>query len=75
MKSYLDELQESAEQELLYLLRHKDVQNFTLEITVDAGQWHIKICEHDSGHCGDGSGANFGQAWHDIVDPKIAVTR
>ena len=66
MKSYLDEFQESAEQELLELVRHEDAQNFTLEISVDAGRWHVKINDHDSGQDGDGSGVNFGQAWHDI---------
>jgi hypothetical protein len=60
-----------AEQHLLELVRHEDTQNFTIEISVDNEQWHVKITDHDSGIYADGSGPSFAQAWYDVVDPRL----
>jgi hypothetical protein len=68
---YFEELQKDAEKALLELVRHKDAKNFTVEISVDNGRWHFRFSDHDSGVCGDGSGKNFGQAYHDVADPSL----
>jgi hypothetical protein len=59
------------ERQLIELLRHQDVENFTVEINADNGRWQVRLEDHDSGKVGDGIGAHFSDAWHNVVSRKF----
>ena len=54
---------EKAEAELLELIRLKDVQNFTLTISVRDGTWTVTAKDHDHAGSTIGNGESFAKAW------------
>ena len=53
----------AAEGELIDLVRRNDVQNFTLTIASDRGQWRVTVVDLDTGGKLVGEGASFTEAW------------
>ena len=61
----------TAEDQLLYLLRGKDADNFTLKILFSDGCWTIELSTFEPALTGIGQGKSFAEAWDAIVDPRM----
>ena len=59
----IDMTPENAERELLELIRLEDAQRFTLQITVDDGQWMVATGDPAIAGPAVGRGASFAEAW------------
>ncbi len=62
---------EKAEAELLELIRHEKVQNFTLSVSVRDGRWTVATEAHDAGVAARGHGERFAEAWFGQVAPEL----
>ncbi len=60
-----------AEAEILELIRHEKVQNFTLSISVREGRWTVATEVHDAGVSARGHGERFAEAWFDQSGPEL----
>ena len=64
----MDREQAEAEEQVLYLLRGEDDDKFTLTVSRQGDHWVVELGSATvPGEPGQGDGATFAEAWHNIV--------
>ncbi|MBZ0217510.1 MAG: hypothetical protein K8F25_13210 [Fimbriimonadaceae bacterium] len=66
------ELRDTAEGELIDLMRRHDAQNFKLKIELSNGMFRVEVADLDSlADTAKGSGKTFSEAWHDLTADNL----
>lgn len=60
----------NAEQQMINLMRND--QHFTLTISCDGDEWHVRLEDHDSGMVSDGYAPTFDLGWDYVRDRRPA---
>lgn len=56
-----------AEERFISLLRGECLANFSVEIRFNEGAWYAKLWDHDAQIACHGQGANFSEAWQNVI--------